>query len=158
MVIVRGLIEGAHYVALSYVWGDQEIMKREMNRKMPLRLKAAVRLDDFGGEVIPLPEILPCTIGDSILVTRSIGYRYLWVDSLCIVQDDAADVESQLGMMGEIYGNANLNIAAGSELRTHDKFLSHLFSHLSSLSHLNLFSLPELVQYCFLIRPVHCLT
>ncbi|KAK0614426.1 heterokaryon incompatibility protein-domain-containing protein [Immersiella caudata] len=43
-----------------------------------------------------------------------LGYRYLWVDSLCIVQDDDADMHSQLLRMDAIYINASLSIAAAS--------------------------------------------
>ncbi len=50
-------------------------------------------------------------------VSRSIGYRYLWVDSLCIIQDDRQDKDLQISMMDEIYRSATLTLAAGSGLR-----------------------------------------
>ncbi|KUJ19722.1 HET-domain-containing protein [Mollisia scopiformis] len=111
MRIVRGSTDKAYYVALSYVWG-QDVMKT----KMPLSLKSSVRIDNDGVETIDLPDLLPRTIQDAIEVTRSVGYRYLWVDSLCIIQDDAVDRDGQLNMMDEIYSNANLTIAAASGL------------------------------------------
>jgi hypothetical protein len=122
MRIIRGLTGGTRYVALSYVWGGDK-----MQREMPRSLKAAVRTDNDGVETIELPELLPLTIRDSIEVTRSIGYHYLWVDSLCIVQDDEADRDSQLKMMDEIYSNASLTIAAGSGHRKFNEPLTGNF-------------------------------
>lgn len=109
MKIITGLTAGACCVALSYVWGEDK-----MKRRMPQSLRAAVQVDADGVETIELPEKLAATVRDAIEVTRSIRYHYLWVDSLCIVQDDEADKDIQLGMMGEIYSNANLTIVAGS--------------------------------------------
>jgi hypothetical protein len=88
-----------------------------MKREMPRTLKAAVLTDKYGEEMIELPEILPRTIRDAIEVTRAIDYRYLWVDSLCIIQDDEQDRDFQIAMMDQIYSNADLTIAAGSGLR-----------------------------------------
>jgi len=50
--------------------------------------------------------------------------RYLWVDALCIIQDDAVDKVSQLKYMGSNYKNATLTIAAASADTVHDGFLS----------------------------------
>jgi hypothetical protein len=88
-----------------------------MKREMPKSLKAAVRTGEDGIETIELPELLPRTIRDALEVTLSIGYRFLWVDSLCIVQDDDEDRDLQIDMMDEIYSNATLTIAAGTGLR-----------------------------------------
>jgi hypothetical protein len=55
---------------------------------------------------------LPRTFQDSILVARHLGIRYLWIDSLCIVQDDPDDWETQASLMADIYGNAFITIAA----------------------------------------------
>jgi Heterokaryon incompatibility protein (HET) len=111
-IIIKGATDETQYVALSYVWGEDK-----MKREMPRSLKTAVQINECGVETIELPEGLPRTIRDAIEVTRAIGYRYLWVDSLCIVQDDQQDRHSQINMMDEIYSNATLTIAAGSGLR-----------------------------------------
>jgi hypothetical protein len=118
MIIVRGLTDRTEYVALSYVWGEDKLKReRPPGWKMPQTLRAAVFTDEYGVETIELPEEPLRTIRDAIEVTRSIGYRYLWVDSLCIVQDDQQDQDLQISMMDEVYSNATLTIAAGSSLR-----------------------------------------
>lgn len=60
---------------------------------------------------IPL-EQLSKTILDAIRLTRELGERFLWVDSLCIVQDDPGDLEAQIGLMGAIFEGAYCMIAA----------------------------------------------
>lgn len=61
--------------------------------------------------------MIPRTISDAIQLVKDIGQRYLWVDSLCIVQDDDNDKHGQLPIMDNIYSNAELVIiaAAGSD-------------------------------------------
>jgi hypothetical protein len=93
---------------------------------MPRTLSAAVCTDEYGVETIDLPEELPRTVRDAITVTRSLEYGYLWVDSLCIIQDDKQDQDLQIGMMDEIYSNATLTIAAGSGLRKSVELLHHV--------------------------------
>ncbi|RFU75115.1 heterokaryon incompatibility [Trichoderma arundinaceum] len=45
-------------------------------------------------------------------VTRCLGIRYLWIDSMCIMQDDDAEKGKEIALMGEIYYNSSLNISA----------------------------------------------
>lgn len=60
-----------------------------------------------------LPESeLPRTFRDVIEVARRLGIRYLWIDSLCIVQDSAEDWSAESSVMGRVYRNALCNIAA----------------------------------------------
>lgn len=55
---------------------------------------------------------LPKTYRDAFRVTVSLGFRFLWIDSLCIIQDDVDDWRKQSLKMGAIYSNADCNIAA----------------------------------------------
>ena len=55
---------------------------------------------------------LPQTFQDAIGVARRLGCRYLWIDSLCIVQDSTKDWLHEAGLMGEVYANSHCNIAA----------------------------------------------
>jgi hypothetical protein len=64
---------------------------------------------------IPWDE-LPKTFRDAIIISRNLGIEYMWIDSLCIVQDDPRDWELEAAKMGEIYSNAFLVIAASSSV------------------------------------------
>ena len=50
---------------------------------------------------------LPQTIKDAIIVTAELGLEYLWIDALCIIQDDDADKGVELARMGDIYSKAH---------------------------------------------------
>lgn len=89
------------YIALSYVWGDIE---------QPTLTKAVLEMWLSDGQLRDLK--LPQTILDAIQLTQMIGYRYIWVDALCIVQDDAASRHRQISQMHEIYRQADLTIVA----------------------------------------------
>ncbi|CAH0052451.1 unnamed protein product [Clonostachys solani] len=94
------------YIALSYVWGTAQVQ---------LALKENVaelhRLGAFGeGGAFTLPR----TVRDAIELTAELGVPYLWVDSVCIVQDDAETQKEQLRGMGAVYANAYLTIVASS--------------------------------------------
>lgn len=72
---------------------------------------------------MPMSE-LPRNFRDAIIVTRVLGLRYLWIDSICIIQDSKDDWEEQIGKMGSIYGTAHLVIAATSSASSHSCFLA----------------------------------
>jgi len=130
MIIVRGSSDRTEYVALTYVWGEEKLKReRPPGWQMPRTLRADVWTDEYGVEIIELPGELPHTIRDAMEVTRCIGYQYLWVDSLCIIQDDQQDQDLQISMMDEIYRNATLTIAAGSGLREFFSLLLHVWLH-----------------------------
>lgn len=57
-------------------------------------------------------ECLPRTFQDAIIITRRLGYRLLWIDSLCILQDDEDDWKHEAASMGRVYGNSICTIAA----------------------------------------------
>ncbi|EIW58192.1 HET-domain-containing protein, partial [Trametes versicolor FP-101664 SS1] len=89
------------YLALSYVWGGDQIHKTT---------KSNIFTYEQG---IP-PSLLPATIRDAIRVTHMLGFRLLWVDSLCIIQDSEEDKLHEIGHMHNIYRYAHLTIMAGS--------------------------------------------
>jgi hypothetical protein len=49
---------------------------------------------------------LPKTYQDAILITRKLGHQYIWIDSLCILQDSKFDWENEGAKMAEVYQNA----------------------------------------------------
>jgi hypothetical protein len=94
------------YVALSYVWGD-----------IPGSLMATTQnvghLFSLGSLEAPTTNSrIPRTILDAISFTKIMGVRYLWVDRLCIVQDDSRHFNSQLQQMASIYANSCFTIIA----------------------------------------------
>lgn len=89
------------FVCLSHCWGEPA-MRPIMTRKATLSQHL---------ERIPLNEMSQ-TFQDAIRVTRQLGERYIWIDSLCIVQDDPKDWETEAARMPAIYGSATLTIAA----------------------------------------------
>lgn len=48
----------------------------------------------------------PQTLRDAITITKSLGFRYLWIDALCILQDSKGDWEKEAAVMGKVYFNA----------------------------------------------------
>lgn len=104
--VVRGRIVQAprscRYVALSYVWGEKKRTVLSAENEEDLRKDRALALD-----------MCHRTIWDAMVLCKAIGERYLWVDSLCIVQD-TAEKHAQIQYMEEIYRGAVLTIAAAA--------------------------------------------
>ncbi|UKZ66310.1 uncharacterized protein TrAtP1_007485 [Trichoderma atroviride] len=70
-------------------------------------------------------EYLPRSIQDAVSVTRELGFRYLWVDALCIIQNCATDKKREITRMSSIYKNAAVTIAASSSKSATEGFLSN---------------------------------
>jgi hypothetical protein len=56
------------------------------------------------------------TFRDAIYVTRSLGLEYIWIDSLCIIQDDELDWLRESRSMAGVYGGSTINIAAAGSV------------------------------------------
>ncbi|KAE8448783.1 hypothetical protein EG329_008785 [Mollisiaceae sp. DMI_Dod_QoI] len=65
---------------------------------------------------IPLTN-MPKTFQDAVTVVRKLELRYLWIDSLCILQDSTEDWERESAVMGQIYHQSTLTIMAATESR-----------------------------------------
>lgn len=87
------------YLTLSHCWGDK-----------PLYSLIQENLDSLQ-EFIPLEE-LPQNFQDAISTCRRLSKRYIWIDSLCIIQDSPRDWEEQSAVMDLIYANSWCTIAA----------------------------------------------
>ena len=96
---------GCRYVTLSYVWGPEPTFTATKNNVKDLEQVGS--LQTYVSE-------LPATISDAIDLVNRLGERYLWVDKLCIVQDDLSNKQAQIWNMDRIYGHAILSITAGS--------------------------------------------
>jgi hypothetical protein len=91
--------EKGDYVALSHCWGG--IIS-------PLLTAATLQSFQLGlasGE-------LPRNFQDAVRITRELGIRYLWIDSLCIVQDSKSDWEQESMKMGSVYKNSCVTLYA----------------------------------------------
>ncbi|KAE8446462.1 hypothetical protein EG329_011925 [Mollisiaceae sp. DMI_Dod_QoI] len=87
------------YLTLSHCWGTLDILKLKRNNIDALR------------NDIPLSSLCK-TFQQAIIVTKVLGFRYIWIDSLCIIQDDEEDWLRESATMADVYGNGAVNIAA----------------------------------------------
>ena len=71
---------------------------------------------------IPM-NILPRTFRDAVKVTRGLGLRYIWIDSLCIIQDSKSDWEQEAAQMADIYKGSYVTIAAEGSRDSHGGIL-----------------------------------
>lgn len=101
--------ENIEYVALSYAWGP--INNSHSSRTTESNLEEMIR-------GLPFSQ-LPKTIQDAIVFTRKLGFRYLWVDALCILQSEGPhdtshqeDWSHEATRFGYYYQNAAITIAA----------------------------------------------
>lgn len=72
---------GIRYIVLSYIWGQVDCFKTKKSMVSKLKLLNSLPRKHMG-------EHIPRTISDAIRITSLLGERYLWVGSLCIIQDD----------------------------------------------------------------------
>ncbi|KAI8682154.1 HET domain-containing protein [Fusarium keratoplasticum] len=91
--------ETGRYMTLSHCWG----------KVIPPRMTKDT-VDAWQVE-LPLAN-LPKTFRDAIWLTRELGERFLWIDSICIVQDDPTELMTQIGLMGVIFEESFCTIAA----------------------------------------------
>ena len=101
--LVDGKLHGTDYVALSYVWG--QVANLKTSKKDLLQFQTP-------GNISTSRSDIPRTIRDTMDLTRELGFRYLWVDSLCIVQDDHHTLQRNLENMGLIYANSVLTVVS----------------------------------------------
>ncbi|KAK1622309.1 heterokaryon incompatibility protein-domain-containing protein [Colletotrichum phormii] len=98
----------APFVALSYTWrlatasADRDLHLTTLNAEKLKRTDAL------------LPDLLPEVVVDAIHLCRNMGQRYLWVDRLCILQDDEDLKMAQINAMNDIYQLAEFTIIAAA--------------------------------------------
>ncbi|CAM1502516.1 Fc.00g045000.m01.CDS01 [Cosmosporella sp. VM-42] len=98
---------GARYVALSYTWGLGRNLKNTKATVQELQRSGALNLPHFAAQ-------LPQTIRDTMGLVKCLGERYLWVDALCIIQDDPRSLSQNLNQMQLIYANSTFSIMAAT--------------------------------------------
>ncbi|KFY35566.1 hypothetical protein V494_05800 [Pseudogymnoascus sp. VKM F-4513 (FW-928)] len=95
--------ETGRYAALSHCWGPPEMSCRRL-ATIQANLSEhcdGIALDEF-----------PKTFRDAINITRGLGLRYLWIDSLCIIQDSCEDWILEVSRMADIFLNSYITLAA----------------------------------------------
>lgn len=94
------------YLALSYVWGNSIAFKTTSQNVDELRAKGSI--GDIWNKLSP-------TIQDAILFTRQLGERYIWIDSLCILQDNAQNAAANIEAMDSIYRYATMGLLVAED-------------------------------------------
>ncbi|KAF4629284.1 hypothetical protein G7Y89_g8865 [Cudoniella acicularis] len=101
------------YVALSHCWGTTASFVT--NRQNLEERKRMVRTEE-----------MPKSFSDAVTVVRRLGYQYLWIDSLCIIQGDKDDWVAESVCMGDYYKNAIITISTDSASGDHEGFLEYV--------------------------------
>lgn len=99
------LVEGSHirshYAAFSHCWGPPDKRPLITTKKTFQDHPEGISFSSF-----------PQTFKDAIITVHQVGLQYLWIDSLCIIQDDEDDWRREAECMGLIYAKARFTIAA----------------------------------------------
>jgi hypothetical protein len=97
---------------LSYCWGgDQEIKTTK---------------DTIHDWEISIPfQRLLRTLQDAVVVASQLNIRFIWIDALCLIQDDAEGMAPEISQMGRIYGSAVVTIAASRAKAVQEGFLHY---------------------------------
>lgn len=98
------------YVVLSYVWGPAQTYTLKNSSHEQLRR---------GLDLARLPN----TLRDAMEVTARLGFRYIWIDALCIIQDSPDDLAAELPQMASIYRQGALTIIVASATSADKGFL-----------------------------------
>lgn len=96
-----GLSSVPQYMTISHCWGGLELYK--LTRKNMDCMQARIP-----------EEKLSQTFRDAICINRKLGMNYLWIDTLCIIQDDAREWQQEASRMSDVYRGATLGLAASS--------------------------------------------
>jgi len=96
-------VNDGRYMTLSHCWGaPSDFQQRACTTKNNIEARKS-NIDIA---------ILPKTFQDAIKITRYLGVRFLWIDTLCIVQDDAQDIDQEYTAMKDIFLGSYCTIAA----------------------------------------------
>lgn len=103
--LVSGKKKSGHYATLSHCWGDP-------NRRPLSTTDQTLACRQQGIK----DEELSRTFQHAVQVCREVGIEYLWIDSLCIIQEQESqeDWAKEAPRMGLVYGNSRLNISAAA--------------------------------------------
>lgn len=106
LVIGCDLPPNSVYLTLSHCWGGAQIIKL-----------TKATLESFQKE-IPSSS-LPKNFMDAAIITAALKYEYIWIDSLCIIQDSEVDWKKEAAKMGSVYRHSVCTIAAAGAKDSH---------------------------------------
>lgn len=110
LVDTEGMPKSVPYAALSYCWGGPQ----------EIQLKTETKSEFEAGLAIGS---LPNTLKDAAIVTAHLDISYIWIDALCIIQNDPKDKGKELARMAGIYANATVTIVASRAKSVNEGFL-----------------------------------
>ncbi|PVH77498.1 HET-domain-containing protein [Cadophora sp. DSE1049] len=99
--ILRPGNQRGKWATLSHRWGQVDFLKTVSENVE--ELEAGIKVSE-----------LPATFQDAIFLTKHLGLRYLWIDSLCIIQDSPQDWLKEAASMPNIYRNSYITIATAA--------------------------------------------
>ncbi|KAF2116957.1 heterokaryon incompatibility protein-domain-containing protein [Lophiotrema nucula] len=100
-LVTPGIRAATEYVALSHCWGPPEKWSLQTTNETIEARSTRIPFTD-----------LSRTFQDAVRITRDLGFHYLWIDSLCIIQQDRSDFEREAAAMADVYTNAVCTLAA----------------------------------------------
>lgn len=89
------------YIAFSYCWGTVS---------PPSTTSTSLKKHMKGLSMAELPSVFR----EAIILARKLDYQYIWIDSLCIIQDDPDDWSRESARMCSVYSNADVTFAAAA--------------------------------------------
>lgn len=101
------------YIALSHPWGN--------TKDYPPFSTTCENLSTFHDCI--RYEDLPATFRDAVICTRRLGIRFLWIDSLCIIQGKDGDFNDESKRMESVYSGAYCVLAATCAIDQRSGFL-----------------------------------
>lgn len=130
---------GISYLALSHCWGRKPfLVTREENIK---EFKKGV----------PISSLAP-NFRDAIFVTHQLGFRYIWIDSLCIIQGSAEDWLLEAPTMNQVYRNAFLTIGAMASIDAYGGLFRDRDPDMMGACPITITSEAEGVMECLLVK------
>ncbi|ORY10071.1 heterokaryon incompatibility protein-domain-containing protein [Clohesyomyces aquaticus] len=99
------------YVALSHRWGASQHLTTTLSTIGEFREGISI-------------ERLPQTFKDAVFITNQLGFRYIWIDALCIIQDSFEDWQTESEKMGDIFKDAAVTLAVHCARDDSEGFLS----------------------------------
>lgn len=101
LCLSKDLPEDTTYATLSHCWGAVTILM--LQKENIVQFQQRLHFDD-----------LCKTFQDFLVSARHFGLEYIWIDSLCIIQNDEDDWRRESSSMAQVYGGSTLNIAAAA--------------------------------------------